>query len=67
MNLPYYRKKHNLTQTELAKKTGMSTSAIAMYETKKRRPSLDKAKIIADVFGETIEEIFLNYKNHDKR
>lgn len=57
-NLALLRKQKKLTQKELAKNTGISASSIAMYETGERRPSLKKAKVLADYFEVTIEEIF---------
>ena len=51
------RHKTGLTQEELADITGLSPSTIAMYEVGKRTPHLDKAKILADFFNVSIEEL----------
>lgn len=59
------RKKEGLTQEELAKKIGISTSSIAMYETGDRNPPLNKAKILADFFGVAIEDIFFRKNTHE--
>ena len=47
VTLASLRKKEELTQRELALKLKISSSAIAMYETGARAPSLQKAKEIA--------------------
>ncbi|SDI97146.1 putative transcriptional regulator [Halanaerobium congolense] len=59
------RKKEGLTQEQLAEKVGLSTSSIAMYETGDRKPPLEKAKVLADFFGVSIEDIFFNSKPHE--
>lgn len=58
------RKKKGLTQKELANKLKISESAIAMYETGRRIPSLNKAKMIAEFFDVNIEDIFFEKENH---
>jgi putative transcriptional regulator len=57
-----YRKKKNITQTELGEATGIPISSIAMYETDKRTPSLTRAMKIAKYFNTTTEKIFLQTK-----
>ncbi len=50
---------NNLTQDELAKKSGYSKDYISMIERGKRKPS-DKAKgIFAEIFNVPIVQIFL--------
>lgn len=50
---------HNeMTQKELAKKTGVSRQTIVSIENEKYSPSLELAFHIADVFGISIEEVF---------
>lgn len=61
------REKNGLTQKELAEITGISTSSIAMYETGERRPTLRRAKLLADFFGISIEDIFFTNNAHNKR
>lgn len=67
MGLSELRGEYNLTQKELAEKTGISESAIAMYEVGERTPSLKRAKILADFFDVSIEDIFFSHNPHDKR
>ena len=57
--LAEYRKNKSLAQRELAEILSVSTSAIAMWETGSRRPTLEKAGEIAMFFGVRIEDIFL--------
>ena len=45
------RKSRDLSQAELAEKAGLSTSAIAMYETGKRKPKYEQLEALADVFN----------------
>ena len=66
-HLSYYRNKKRLTQKELSKKVNISASSIAMYETGERRPSLKKAKSIADFFEVSIEDIFFDYCAHKRK
>lgn len=51
------RKNKNLTQGQLAKALNISVSAVAMYETGARTPSLKKAKQISEYFKVPIQEI----------
>lgn len=45
------RKKKELTQGELAKLTGLTVSAISMYETGQREPSFEVLETLADFFN----------------
>ena len=50
---------HNeMTQQELAKKTGVTRQTIVAIENGKYSPTLDLAFRIADVFGISLEEVF---------
>lgn len=44
------RKRKGLSQAELAQQTGLSRSAISMYESGKSEPTLDTFKIFADFY-----------------
>lgn len=48
--LALLRKKYNLTQSELSKKTGISRSAIASYEATGKKPPMDRAIVLSDFF-----------------
>ena len=49
--LKYFRTKKHLSQSELAKKIGVSTSTISMYEIDKREPDFETEEAIADLFN----------------
>lgn len=51
------RKRHNLTQAELAEKVGVSRSAIAQIESFKNSISLELAKRISETFNVSINNI----------
>ena len=48
----------NMTQADLAAASCLSKSAIAMYETGKRRPSQEAAEALADAFNVPVWSIF---------
>lgn len=58
--LKEYRTEGNYRQIDLAKKIGVTRQAFSCYELGIAKPSLDKAKMIADIFGVTIEDIFFS-------
>lgn len=45
------RKSRGMTQLDLAIKAGLSPSAVAMYETGKRKPKYEQLEALADVFN----------------
>ena len=51
------RAARGLSQKELAKEINVSSGLIGLYETGKRKPSLEKARIIAAYFNTPIESI----------
>lgn len=59
-NLKKLRKERNLKQIDLAKEVGVTRQSMSYYELGMTRPSLDKAKKIADVLNCTIEDIFFD-------
>lgn len=54
-----YRHKHDLSQAELARKSGISRSVIALYETGKRRITPDAAEKLGRALGEKPEKFLL--------
>ncbi len=52
------RARHNLTQSDLARKVGVRRETIVFLEQNKYNPSLKLAYDIAKVFGLRIEEVF---------
>lgn len=51
------RKQHNLTQDELAKRLGITRSAVANYEKGIREPNFEMLENIADCFNISIAEL----------
>lgn len=58
--LKEYREKKQLSQTELAYKTGVSQRYIAFIEAGQRTPSLKLANKIASVLNSKVDRIFLS-------
>lgn len=63
--LAQLRAEQHMSQRELAQKVGVSSAAIGMYETGKRRPSLNRAITIAQIFNIPIENISLCTTIHE--
>ncbi len=57
------RQAKGLTQKELADELHVSNALIALYETGKRKPSLNKALIIASYFNTPVELIQFDCRN----
>ena len=58
------RKENNFKQTDLAEKIGVTRQVVSNYELGTVKPSLDKAKKLADIFGCSLEDIFFANKGH---
>lgn len=54
------RKKHNLTQEELANKLKISDKSISKWEMGISKPTLENLEIIADIFDITLDELLKN-------
>lgn len=54
-NISSLRKKHKLTQEELAKRIDISRAALSHYEKDRREPDIETIKKIADYFGVTVD------------
>lgn len=52
-----YRIKNNLTQSELANKTGISKETISLIERMKTNPSLDTMQRLARFMGITVPDL----------
>lgn len=59
-NLVELRKIHDMSQEELADMVGVSRQTLSKYETGESLPDIEKCKLIADVFGVSIDDL-LNY------
>lgn len=52
------RRERKMTQAELAARVGVSQRAIAAYELRERRPSVETAKRLGEILGYPWAEIF---------
>ena len=57
--LPQLRTEQGWTQGDLAARLGVSRQSVNAIETERYEPSLSLAFSIAELFGKSIEEIFL--------
>ena len=55
--LKYQREFHNLTQSELARKTGIKQQNISRWENDESFPSIDFCVKLADFYGITLDEL----------
>lgn len=62
-NLIELRKYNNMSQEELADKIGVSRQTLSKYETGESLPDIEKCRLIADVFGVSIDDLL----NYDKK
>ena len=63
-NLIYLRKNLNLSQDELAEKIGVSRQTLSKYETGESLPDIEKCRLLADVFGVSMDDL-TNYDKED--
>lgn len=59
-NIKELRNKNNLTQEELATKTGLSKNAIWNYENNKRKPNIEILNKIANALNVTVNDLIGN-------
>ena len=55
--LVYLRKRNGLSQAQLAEKTGLTRSAIGMYETGRREPDFETLEVFADFFNVNMDTL----------
>ncbi len=60
-NLVNLRKLNNMTQEAIAEKVGVSRQAVAKWEAGETVPDLDKCKILAELFGVSLDDL-ANYE-----
>ena len=63
-NLISLRKIHGYSQDELAEKIGVSRQTLSKYETGESYPDIEKCKLLADIFGTTLDDL-VSYDRHD--
>lgn len=62
-NLISLRKIHGYSQDELAEKIGVSRQTLSKYETGESYPDIEKCKLLADIFGTTLDDLVSYDKN----
>ena len=63
-NLISMRKIHGYSQDELADKIGVSRQTLSKYETGESLPDIERCRLLADVFGVTMDDL-VNYDKSD--
>ena len=56
--IAYYRRKYSLTQKDFAEKVGISSSAVAMYETDRRTPNVFLAQRMSRILDVHVNSLF---------
>lgn len=64
-NLIALRKMHGYSQDELADKIGVTRQTLSKYETGESLPDIERCKLLADIFGVTMDD-FVNYDKDDR-
>ena len=60
-NLVHLRKLKRMTQEDLAEKVGVTRQAIAKWESGETVPDLEKCRLLADLFGVSLDDL-ANYE-----
>ena len=63
-NLVQLRKYHGMTQEDLADAVGVTRQSVAKWESGDSIPDLEKCKIIADLFGVSLDDL-ANYSSDE--
>ena len=63
-NLLEMRKLHNWSQEELAERIGVSRQTLSKYETGESLPDIEKCRMLADLFGVTVDDL-IRYEKAD--
>ena len=63
-NLVALRKTKGYSQDELADKIGITRQTLSKYETGESLPDIEKCKLMADIFGVTVDAL-ISYDNSD--
>lgn len=60
-----YRKKHSLSQEELAEKIGVSRQAVSKWERAEASPDTDNLILLAQIYGVTLDELLTGKKDNE--
>lgn len=63
-NLVSMRKIHGYSQDELAEKIGVTRQTLSKYETGESLPDIERCRLMADIFGVSIDDL-INYDRND--
>ena len=62
-----YRKKHNLSQEELANKIGVSRQAVSKWERAEASPDTDNLILLAEIYGVSLDELLKGESNNSSK
>lgn len=62
-----FRKKHNLSQEELASKIGVSRQAVSKWERAEASPDTDNLILLAQIYGVTLDELLTDREEEKKK
>ena len=63
-NLLQLRKLKKMTQEDIAEKVGVSRQAVAKWEAGETMPDLEKSRLLAELFGVTMDDL-ISYEKND--
>ena len=63
-NLIELRKLNNLSQEDIAEKIGVSRQTLSKYETGESLPDIERCKMLADLFGVSMDDL-ISYEKND--
>ncbi|WP_337381411.1 helix-turn-helix transcriptional regulator, partial [Ruminococcus sp.] len=62
-----YRKKHNLSQEDLANKIGVSRQAVSKWERAEASPDTDNLILLAEIYGVSLDELLKGESNNSSK
>lgn len=62
-----YRKKHNLSQEDLANKIGVSRQAVSKWELAEASPDTDNLILLAEIYGVSLDELLKGESNNSSK
>ncbi|MDM5233297.1 helix-turn-helix domain-containing protein [Lysinibacillus pakistanensis] len=65
MNIRVLRKRHKLSQEQLAEKVNVSRQTIAKWENEEALPDIYKCKILGDIFQVTVDQLSRNMNEEE--
>lgn len=64
-NLVELRKYHDFSQEELADRIGVSRQTLSKYETGESLPDIEKCRLLAEIFGVTVDDL-ISYEKDEQ-